>query len=63
MEADPFWVPPASRAEALVTGDEIGAPRPISVLGAGGFRVCALAGLPVLGAGQARLVRSRLAAP
>jgi hypothetical protein len=31
---------PGPRAEALVTGDEIGAPRPISVLAAGGFRVC-----------------------
>ena len=44
----PTWrptprVPPAPRAEALVTGDEIGAPCPISVLAAGGFRVCALA--------------------
>ena len=49
MEADPFWVPPASHAEALVTGDEIGAPRPISVPGAGGFRVCALAAPPAPG--------------
>jgi hypothetical protein len=39
MVAGPFGSPSASRAEALVTGDEIGAPRPISVLGAGGFRV------------------------
>jgi hypothetical protein len=41
-----LWVPPAPHAEALVTGDVIGAPRPISVLAAGGFRVCAWTARP-----------------
>ena len=41
MEADPLGSPRPPNAEALVTGGEIGAPCPISVLAAGGFRVCA----------------------
>ena len=56
----PAWRPTLGsprppNAEALVTGNEIGAPCPISVLAAGGFRVCALAACP--GA------RSRCASP